>query len=299
MELQVEEKLAVYNHVKLLSLTAEFPDIYTINIDLKDGVIIGIKEELNGFNRKIFINLLRLFHPWRKGPFKFFDIDIDTEWRSDWKWERLISYIQPLSGRNVLDIGSGNGYYGWRMVGEDAKLVIGIDPTLLFIMQYQIVQRYAQIRNHYVLPIGVEYLPDNLACFDTVFSMGVLYHRRSPLEHLYKLKSCMRPGGELVLETLIIDGRFGTVLMPDRYYAKMNNVWLLPSNKTMRSLLEGCGFININCIDINNTSLYEQKSTDWMIFESLANFLDPNNIFTTIEGYSAPKRAVYTATIIN
>ncbi|MFK7891671.1 MAG: DUF1698 domain-containing protein, partial [Granulosicoccus sp.] len=27
--------------------------------------------------------------PWRKGPFQFDTIAIDTEWRSDWKWERL------------------------------------------------------------------------------------------------------------------------------------------------------------------------------------------------------------------
>jgi tRNA (mo5U34)-methyltransferase len=31
--------------------------------------------------------------------------------------------------------------------------------------------------------------------------MGVLYHRRSPLEHLWQLKDQLVNGGELVLET--------------------------------------------------------------------------------------------------
>ncbi|NQY51408.1 MAG: tRNA 5-methoxyuridine(34)/uridine 5-oxyacetic acid(34) synthase CmoB [Piscirickettsiaceae bacterium] len=299
LKLQVAKKLSVNSYIKWLALVSAFPDIHTLNIDLKNEVKIGIKEDLNGFNRQIFINLLKQCHPWRKGPFIIFDIVIDTEWRSDWKWDRLISHIQPLSGRKVLDIGSGNGYYGWRMIGENAKLVIGVDTTFLFIVQYQIMQKYSQIKNYYVLPIGIEYLPENLGWFDTVFSMGVLYHRRSPLEHLYKLKACLKPGGELVLETLIIDGKLGTVLLPTNRYAKMNNVWFIPSNETMRSWLQSCGFENINCININNTTLYEQRATDWMTFESLSDFLDSNDITKTIEGYSSPRRALYTASITN
>ena len=34
-------------------------------------------------------NALRGLMPWRKGPFKFGPIDLDTEWRSDLKWDRL------------------------------------------------------------------------------------------------------------------------------------------------------------------------------------------------------------------
>jgi tRNA (mo5U34)-methyltransferase len=298
LEPQVKQKLADDGHGKMLEwkkTLAKFPELSDIDVDLESEVKVGDKSDLNGFSQDTFIELLKAFHPWRKGPYRLFDIDINTEWRSDWKWERVLPHIRSLKGCKVLDVGGGNGYHGWRMAGEEAKLVIGIDPTLVFVMQYQLMQRYIQAKNHYVLPIGIEHLPPNLACFDTVFSMGVLYHRRSPLDHLYELKACLRPGGELVLETLIIDGELGESLMPTERYAKMRNVWFLPSNGTMLLWLQRCGYKNVRCVDITDTSLEEQRKTQWMTFESLADFLDPNDVTKTIEGYPAPKRAIYIA----
>ena len=182
------------------------------------------------------------------------------------------------------------------MLGEDADFVLGIDPTLISVMQYQVVKRYVGDRNHYVLPLGIEDVPADLACFDSVFSMGVLYHRRSPLDHLLELRGCLRSGGELILETLVVEGGEGTVLMPEGRYAKMRNVWFLPSVPTMMLWLRRCGFKKIECVDINRTSIEEQRQTEWMTFESFANFLDPDNYTKTIEGYPAPLRAVFVAT---
>lgn len=75
--------------------------------------------------------------------------------------------------------------------------------------------------------IGVEQLP-LIKAFDTVFSMGVLYHRKSPIEFLQQLKSQLRPGGELMLETLVVEGDENTVLMTGDRYAQMRNVWFYP-----------------------------------------------------------------------
>ena len=33
--------------------------------------------------------------PWRKGPFDFFGVHIDTEWHSDWKWQRVAPHLSP------------------------------------------------------------------------------------------------------------------------------------------------------------------------------------------------------------
>ncbi len=242
-----------------------------------------------------FAELLKGLHPWRKGPFDLFGINIDTEWRSDWKWDRLKNHIQPLQGRNVLDIGCGSGYHCWRMRGAGADLVIGIDPTPLFICQFFALQKYIQDPGVTVLPMGIEQLPKKLHFFDSTFSMGILYHRRSPFDHLLELRDTLKPGGELVLETLVIDGDEGEVLVPEDRYGRMANVWFLPSCPTLAGWLKKVGFTDIQCVDVTVTSIEEQRRTEWMSFHSLQQFLDPNDPTKTVEGYPGPKRAIFTA----
>lgn len=238
---------------------------------------------------------LRALHPWRKGPFELFGIHIDTEWRSDWKWDRLHAALDPLQGRRVLDVGCGSGYHCWRMLGAGAGEVIGIDPTPLFVVQFWALQRYLQQQGIWVLPLAMEQVPPTLRAFDTVFSMGVLYHRRSPLDHLQELKECLRPGGQLVLETLVIEGKAGDTLLPEDRYARMGNVWFLPSCDTLLGWLRKLGFADAQLVDVCVTTPQEQRSTEWMTFHSLANFLDPDDASKTIEGYPAPRRAIVTA----
>ena len=239
---------------------------------------------------------LRILCPWRKGPFSFFGVDIDTEWRSNWKWDRVAPHIQSLKDRRVLDMGCGNGYYGWRMAEADPKFVVGVDPHMLFGMQFQAVRKYADERlASYVVPLRIEDLPPHEGRFDTVFSMGVLYHRKSPIEHLMELAFWLRPGGELVLETLVVEGPNGHSLMPEDRYSKMRNVWFIPSPATLESWLRRCGFSNVRTVDVSRTSIEEQRGTSWMGFESLPDFLDPNDHSRTIEGLPAPTRAIILA----
>ncbi|MAT95064.1 MAG: tRNA 5-methoxyuridine(34)/uridine 5-oxyacetic acid(34) synthase CmoB [Halioglobus sp.] len=257
---------------------------------------VGVAGAADAAQQQQLRDALMGLHPWRKGPFELFGLHIDTEWRSDWKWQRLLPGLEPLAGRRVLDVGCGSGYHCWRMAGAGAAEVIGIDPTPLFVMQFWALQKYLQQDHVWVLPTGIEGVPASLRAFDTVFSMGVLYHRRSPLDHLQELKDCLRPGGQLVLETLVIDGGPGATLLPEGRYARMGNVWFLPSCDTLLSWLRKLGFRSPEVIDVNVTSIEEQRSTDWMTFHSLADFLDPGDSCLTIEGYPAPRRAIVTAT---
>jgi tRNA (mo5U34)-methyltransferase len=245
--------------------------------------------------RPLTETLLRSLHPWRKGPYEIFGIHIDTEWRSDCKWERLANQISPLQGRLVLDVGCGSGYHVWRMAGAGAKRVIGIDPTLLSVAQFLAVRHFAGPHPVHVLPVGIEDVPPNLRVFDTLFSMGVLYHRRSPLDHLLELKACLREGGELVLETLVIEGGAGQALVPEERYAQMRNVWFIPSVLTLEGWLKRCGYKNIRLVDVGKTTTEEQRSTDWMRFQSLRDFLDPGDPNLTVEGLPAPRRAIFLA----
>lgn len=261
-----------------------------------DTVQIGSNYNLSNQERAQLKIQLESFQPWRKGPFDLFGIHIDTEWRSDWKWRRLAEHIAPLSNRIVLDVGCGNGYFCWRMLGAGAKCVIGIDPLLLNFMQFQLIRKlYGDAPPVFVLPLGIEDLPSPLKIFDTVFSMGVLYHRRSPIDHLLELKNCLRQGGELVLETLIINGSNGTVLVPDDRYAGMRNVWFIPSCATLISWLTRCGFHNVRLLNITKTTVDEQRSTSWMPFHSLKDHLNQDNPALTVEGLPAPQRAIFLA----
>jgi len=273
----------------------QLPTVEADKIDLKTQVSIAHNGEFGHAQLAHIQSVLKQFMPWRKGPFHFFGIDIDTEWRSDWKWDRVLPHIAPLANKRVLDVGCGSGYHLFRMLGEDAKLVVGIDPTELFFYQFQIFKKYLNEKSVHYVPLGIEDMPA-LNAFDTVFSMGVLYHRRDPIEFLYQLKNQLVSGGQLVLETIVIDGDEKAVLMPGERYAQMRNVWFLPSADALIQWLSRVGFVDIKKVDESTTSVEEQRATEWMTNHSLIDFLDPTDSTLTIEGYPAPKRAVFTAT---
>jgi tRNA (mo5U34)-methyltransferase len=265
-------------------------------IDIINQVNVANNTPISMGEQKKLENLLKAFHPWRKGPYNLHGIHIDTEWRSDWKWDRVLPHISPLKHRTILDVGCGNGYHMWRMLGEGAKLCVGIDPSHLFLIQFEAIRRLlGNDQRAHLVPLGIEQLPE-LNAFDTVFSMGVLYHRRSPLDHLLQLKNQLVSGGELVLETLVIEGDENAVLVPEDRYAQMRNVFFFPSAKALKVWLEKCGFINVKIVDENVTSIDEQRSTEWMRHNSLPNYLDSNDPSKTIEGYPAPIRAILIAT---
>ncbi len=276
------------------------PELTPSSVDFCQGVRIGTAQDCSAEAREQLVNALEVLIPWRKGPFSLFGVDIDTEWRSDWKWDRVRPHISVLEGRKILDVGCGNGYHCFRMAGEGARLAIGVDAQLAYSMQFQAIKHYCPQTPVFVLPTTFEYalslLVDEPETFDTVFSMGVLYHRRSPIDHLLQLQSCLRSGGELVLETLVVDGEQGYSLTPEDRYSRMPNVWFIPSCETTLRWLERCGFVDCRVIDVSVTSTLEQRTTAWMRFQSLKDSLDPTNPLLTVEGLPAPKRAVFVAT---
>ncbi len=309
-----QSKLANYEEALLASLTTHFkpethgdwqnwqrayeslPTLYPNSSDLcSDTVRIGCNDDIEHEQRQQLECKLKSLHPWRKGPYNLFGTFIDTEWRSDWKWHRIQPHIAPLKNKTVLDVGCGSGYHCWRMRGDGARFVLGIDPSLKFLMQFRMIKKYLPTEPVFLLPLCSEEMPERLGVFDTVFSMGVLYHRRSPFDHLDELMDFLCPGGELVLETLVIDGKTNEVLVPEGRYAQMRNVWFIPSCETLCGWLKRSGFCNIRVVDVNQTSCEEQRSTPWMQFHSLQDYLAPNNSQLTVEGLPAPKRAIILA----
>ncbi len=235
--------------------------------------------------------MLMKLHPWRKGPVALGGVEIDTEWRSDWKWNRIAPHLE-LAGLRILDIGCGNGYFGLRMLGAGAAVVVGIDPTLVFVMQWLAMQKICPGLNNFVLPLGIEDLPTSTCAFDCVFSMGVLYHRQNPVQHLEQLKTLTRTGGQIVLETLVLEEESEQTLQPAGRYARMRNVHAIPTLIKLQHWLKQAGLSAGKVLDISKTTTREQRCTEWMIFESLREGLDNKNQTLTVEGHPAPVRAV-------
>lgn len=257
------------------------------------AVRIGRPGDIDDATRTRLRADLQALAPWRKGPFSLFGIDVDAEWRSDLKWDRVAAAVD-FEGRRVLDVGCGNGYYALRMLGAGARRVIGVDPTLKHLMQFAACAAFIDEPRIDLLPLRGEALPRG-GGFDLVSSMGVLYHHRSPIDHLAELRDHLDPGGTLLVETLVVPGDACTMLCPPDRYARMRNVWFVPSAALLVRWLERLGLRDVRLLDETATTVDEQRPTDWMRFESLAHALDPDDPARTVEGHPAPLRALVVA----
>ena len=273
------------------------PELQVQRVELDADTIRIVVDPVSGSDLQALEQRLRALIPWRKGPFEIAGLTIDTEWRSDWKWQRAVPHIQPLGGRLVLDVGCGNGYHLWRMRAAGARGVLGVDPGLLFHHQFQALQRSIADPAVQHLPLPLEALDTVAGGFDTVFSMGVLHHRREPLAHLQRLCDQLRPGGELVLETLVAPDLDDAVLSIEGRYARMRNLWQLPGLPRLERWMAEAGLRQVRTVSIDQTSVREQRRTSWMPFDSLAEALDPHDTSLTIEGYPRPCRALVLATL--
>ena len=247
-----------------------------------------------GIDSESLMEALHKLIPWRKGPFMINGLALESEWNGDMKWQRITKHIKPLENKLVLDVGAGNGYFTIRMAMEGAKRVLGIEPFLLFNYQFRAIKSMIKSPlNALLLPVKLEDMPKK-PIFDTVFSMGVLYHQRDHMAHFSQLREMMVPDAELVIETLVIEGPEDYILVPKGRYAQMRNVYSIPSIKTLKSWLNDANFNNIRVVDVSKTTIAEQRKTPWIGENgaSLEDFLDPLDDSLTIEGYPAPVRAI-------
>ncbi len=260
-----------------------------------DIIKIGHPSDITEDKKEKLFSALYKMRPWRKGPFNLFGLDLDAEWASNIKWRRLENSISSLNNKKILDIGSSSGYYMFRMLSSEPKLILGIEPYLHFYFQFLIISNYIKTNNIFCLPVNFEEFPETIRYFDTIFCMGILYHIKSPIDMLKKINTLLRKGGELVLETIIIEKEEPLALFPEKRYAKMNNIFFIPTVSCLFNFLKRSGFENIRCINIEKTTEKEQRKTKWVNTESLENFLSPYDKNKTIEGYPAPVRAVIIA----
>jgi tRNA (mo5U34)-methyltransferase len=255
-----------------------------------DTVTIGRQEEVSAAEQKAIRNELKNFMPWRKGPFSVFGIDIDAEWRSERKWQRIVPHLPDLKGKIIADIGCNNGYYMFRMAASEPRLVLGLEPSVQHYYCFKSLNSMAGLEYLDIDLLGVEHIHYFGSCFDLVFLLGIIYHRPSPIETLRHIFTALQPGGTLILESQAIPGSEPIALFPDKTYAKVPGTYFVPTGSCLCNWMKKAGFKNISFFHSHPMSSREQRRTDWMQFESYEDFIDKNNPGKTVEGYPAPHR---------
>ena len=230
----------------------------------------------------------RMMMPWRKGPFELFSLFIDTEWQSFMKYNLLRPHFD-LKDKRVADIGCNNGYYLFRMQEDRPASLVGFDPSALYKTQFDLINHFVKSDIKYEL-LGVEHLPFYEEKFDTIFCLGVLYHRSDPVAMLKQLYKGLDSSGEVILDTFMIDGEEEMALSPRGSYSKIPNIYFVPTIPALKNWCLRAGFSDFELLKTSVTSAKEQRKTEWIEGQSLEDFLDPEDATKTVEGYPAPKR---------
>ncbi len=258
--------------------------------DVDCSVELGdtVKISGNGADKANIYKVAKMMMPWRKGPFELFDTFIDTEWRSNIKYNLLRRYFN-LKDKRVADIGCNNGYYLFRMQEDSPRSLVGFDPSPLYKTQFDFINHFVKSDIVYEL-LGVEHLEFYEEKFDTIFCLGVLYHRSDPVMMLKSLFRGLDKKGEVILDTFYIDGEDETCLCPRSSYSKIPNIYFVPTIKALKHWCLRAGFDEFEVLETSKTQADEQRKTEWIEGESLEDFLDPNDPSKTVEGYPAPQR---------
>ncbi|MCG3678374.1 tRNA 5-methoxyuridine(34)/uridine 5-oxyacetic acid(34) synthase CmoB [Aliarcobacter butzleri] len=259
-----------------------------LKIDYGDWFSIGNRAHLSDEEYEIIVQTAKKLIPWRKGPFKIFDLEIDSEWQSNIKYNLIRPYFN-LKDKIVADIGCNNGYYMFRMLEDKPKRLIGFDPSPLTLHQFEFINHFVKSDIVYEM-LGVEHLEFYNHKFDFIFMLGVLYHRPDPVGTLKSLARGLNSKGEILIDTFMIDGDDEICLTPNKRYSKIPNIYFIPTIPALKNWLERAGFENIEVLATTVTTSQEQRKTPWSFDESLEDFLDPNDSSKTVEGYPAPKR---------
>jgi tRNA (mo5U34)-methyltransferase len=297
--LRIERKqwLTWKNIAPLQEAIAALPEPMVVERFYGDAVGCTFDADFESRHGELIEQTTRQLMPWRKGPFRFGDLLIDSEWQSQIKYNLLEPHFD-LRGKTVGDIGCNNGYYLFRMQTHAPAKLVGFDPSAIYYSQFQFVDHFLQSNITYEM-LGVEHVEHYEHRFDTLFCLGVLYHRPDPVGTLKSLYRGLEPGGELILDTFMIDGEEDICLTPRERYSKIGNIYFIPTVRALENWCYRAGFDAVEVLDTKKTDLQEQRKTDWITSQSLQDFLDPNDSEKTVEGYPAPKRVFIKATKVS
>lgn len=279
-----EQRLGSYQNQHYLKAINTLPSIPSPGFSLREGIV-----EVGG-DRGVSQEILHSLGPWKKGPFRIGTTFVDGEWQCHWKWDRFSHHLPNLEEASILDVGCNNGYFMFRLAEKRPRLVLGIDPIARVFAQFHCLQHFARAPGLHMGLWGVEELGHFHRTFDLILSMGILYHHKNPLDQIRALALALKPRGTLILETMGIPGESDTCLSPKKTYARMRNVWFVPTLPCLLNWLGRTSFRYVKVLSSSPLTTEEQRATPYSSPVSLKDFLHPEDKTRTIEGYKAPWR---------
>ena len=280
-----EERKKWLTWKNIAPLRAALESLEDVSSEIELGDVVKISGK---FDEQKIYEVAKKLMPWRKGPFQIGETFIDSEWKSYVKYNLLRPHFN-LKDKRVADIGCNNGYYMFRMQEDNPKLLVGFDPSPLYMTQFDFINHFIKSEIVYEL-LGVEHLEFYEEKFDTIFCLGVLYHRSDPVAMLKSLYKGLDKQGEVILDTFYIDGEEEMALCPESSYSKIPNIYFVPTIKALKNWCIRAGFSSFEVLETSVTDAGEQRKTEWIEGQSLEDFLDPNDSLKTVEGYPAPQR---------
>ena len=283
-----------YNYSFWKEAIDQFPIINNIYKNYSQSYItINTNDTLTLSQKENILKSLQAFIPWRKGPFSIFGLNIDAEWQSNLKWDRVFPILDNLENKTICDLGCGNGYYMYRMAHYNPKLILGMDPTYKYKMNFDLLNKITNEQNIKFELFGYDELEFFPNTFDIILCMGVIYHHKDPIRILELCKHALKKGGQLIIESIALDTPDSTFLIPEKKYARMKNVWFIPTQKALQILCQRLDFKDISCHYNEIMSIDEQRKTEWANVDSFENFLDQKDFSKTEEGYPRPNRILF------
>lgn len=133
--------------------------------------------------------------------------DIGNDYRNTDRviWQKpdmILQQLGDLTGKTVADIGAGTGFFALRLVPMAAK-VIAIDIDQRFVSYIDSIKTLqlpnelqSRLETRLAAPDDPLLRPNEV---DAVVIVNTFMYIQNKLEYLRKLKSCIKPGGRLLI----------------------------------------------------------------------------------------------------
>jgi 2-polyprenyl-3-methyl-5-hydroxy-6-metoxy-1,4-benzoquinol methylase len=148
--------------------------------------------------------------------------------------------IAPFIGRSILEVGCGTGTFT-RLMAPAAERLLAIDIDAGFVRAARKAVAAFPAAKVERADVTKSALPQD---FDTVVMLDVLEHIEDDVAMLKRLRTCLAPGGRIVVKVPAIPSLHGPMDAAIGHYRRYDP-------ETLRAVLAAAGFEMIGCRPFN------------------------------------------------